>query len=114
MIPIGAPVTVTWMNGEKEAGIVSNHREFYGWSVKLQPWLEVKVTVSGKPTTFPADKVKIRYNSPAPFTLWQLNVLAQEDANDKWKHEFQQLAPDDIPLYWEWSTFKLVETRSVN
>lgn len=77
MIPIGAPVTVTWANEEKEPGIVSNHRGFYGWGVEIQPWIEVKVKISGTPTTFPAERVNIRYDNPTPFTLWQYYALSR-------------------------------------
>jgi len=84
MIPIGSPVTVTWMNSVKESGIVCGYEHYYGWSTELQPYVKVKMTISGIPSTFPAEKVRIRYDNPCPFTLWQFNALLGCDACMGW------------------------------
>ena len=109
-IPIGAPVTVTWMNTQKENGVVCGYENYHGWSTELQPYVKVKMTISGIPSTFPAEKVRIRYDLPAPFTLWQLNVLAQEDVNDTWGGK-PQLAPKHIASYWEWSKLNVIKIK---
>ena len=61
-LPIGTPVTVAWENGEKENGIINRHH-WQGYYVLLG--------VCGIDCGFRFDRVKIRYDSPAPFTLWQ-------------------------------------------
>jgi len=56
------------------------------------------------------DEVKIRYDLAAPFTLWQLNILAFEKANDLWietgnmifRDGLPKIGNDQIAAYWEY------------
>ena len=82
MIPIGAPVTVTWMNGEKQNGIVESYYAFYGLGANLTLFTKVKFRNIIVAYTFSDTQVKIRYDNPSPFTLWQLNTLHDGDAMD--------------------------------
>lgn len=103
MIPIGSPVTVTWGPDRK-----TNHTVRY-----VSPCNKYSRYHLDGMWIAHEDYVKIRYDSPAPFTLWQLNVLAQEDANDDWIHEPQQLAPNHIAFYWEWSVLNIISINPI-
>ena len=77
-IPIGAPVTVTWRSGEKTNFVITGHRT--GGYFKY----EAQSESDGTYCLFNAHEFKIRYDSPASFTLWQLNSLVYNQANTNW------------------------------
>lgn len=64
------------------------------------------------------DSLRVRYDAPSPFTLWQLNVLSILPANHSWRPlpaspDYPKLGNEDIQAYWEW--FQLYnEHTSVN
>lgn len=93
MIPIGAPITATLASdGSKHNGTLA----YYGES----KWL-CDIHKQGAAFLFDPDEIKMRYDAPAPFTLWQLNVLGSLDANDRWDWSPINLTPSHIQKYWE-------------
>ncbi len=45
----------------------------------------------------------IKYENPAPFTLWQLNSLFGIDANSSWENLHEDcLGKEYIKVLWDW------------
>jgi len=110
MIPIGAPIS---------AVSITTGRTVYGtlienYTKELSTCSEVGEDKTGYGILVFTSSLKIMYDNPAPFTLWQLNALAQEDANDDWFHEPQQLAPNHICRYWMHSTFTIIPIKPIS
>jgi len=95
MIP-GTAVTVTWANGEKENGIVYKNHPFGAY---------VKIGVCGIECGFMYCNINLRFDNPAPFTLWQMNALLKFDANMPWNLpdplDIHILNPDNVKNVWE-------------
>lgn len=79
MIPIGAPVTATWSTGKKANFIIHKYKRI-GSHYKY----DAQSCNDGTYCVFNDSEVKIRYDNPAPFTLWQLNALTNMEANTTW------------------------------
>lgn len=72
MIPIGAPVSFEFNKNKKIKGIVLYyHKDIYP---TLRNCVEVEDVMLGWEYLIHVDKIKIRYDAPAPFTLWTKNI----------------------------------------
>lgn len=94
MIPIGAPVTATRrFNGGEDT--------FNGTLTDvLTEGKKRPVLVLNSVLWFIQTEVNIRYDNPAPFTLWQLNVLCGEKANNSWTNDEQYIDDDVYEKQW--------------
>lgn len=79
MIPIGAPATAT-TRCNKYHGIVTYNA--FDYHIRVADGMSNNLS-------FTRNEVKIRYDSPAPFTLWQLNVMSGNSANYEWFGKWQ-------------------------
>lgn len=82
-IPIGAPVTYS------NKAVSPYHRSYFvsGYN-SIKPYkYNLKGSIIGDWVGIAAteEEVKIRYDNPAPFTLWVANLLINGDTNDDWR-----------------------------
>jgi hypothetical protein len=107
MIPIGAPVTLFYIKSDvmssdfRAKGILELKEGSERYKLKVRVYLPSK----GYNVYFLCNEseVKIRYDNPCPFTLWQLNCLSGVEANYAWVTTCgdTSLAPYRINSYWE-------------
>lgn len=110
--PIGTRVSFKGMSKTETGVIVKQHNDFY---LPLKGCAEVKVNPQGWEWLVPNSILRLRYDKPAPFTLWQLNVLSGSEPNECWYEEggpvdptytfFQDgapfIGPHQIENYWK-------------
>lgn len=120
MIPIGAPVTamiyeVPYLTKTYERISGTLHDIF---KLGLNNHCEIKQDKTDYGILCITDSLRVRYDAPAPFTLWQLNVLSILPTSHGWQPlpaspDYPKLGNEDIKAYWEW--FQLYnEHPSVN
>jgi len=97
MIPTGAPVTATLMGEKRNGYVLSIDRD------NEMPYPYRVSTGTNIPLRYRCDEVKIRYDNPAPFTLWQLNALVNCKAEMPWagRASIVLLAPENIQAAWD-------------
>lgn len=103
MIPINSPVTATMPGGQKMKGLLEDYEPYDGSFLYL-----IRDGQDFDYKFFKDSEVKIRYDNPAPFTIWQVNVLAGINPEFSWgvKEEFGEneefpWGPDNIKNAWE-------------
>ena len=88
MIPIGSPVTAVMPGGIKVDGFV----------LKVESYMKRPAYKVGWYMWYFENEVKIRYDNPVPFTLWQLNVFMGFSPNYTW-HPAADLSTHNINFF---------------